>query len=70
MAADVQWDKLEKQVYYCLSNEHLLRVDAGLCFSFIVFFSFFPSAQVDLFGFKNPHTAPGNIKDSNSAIYL
>lgn len=68
MAADVQWDKLEKQVYYCLSNEHLLRVDAGLCFYW--FFSFFPSAQVDLFGFKNPHTAPGNVKDSNSAIYL
>lgn len=41
VAADVQWDKLEKQVYYCSFNEHLLmRVDSGLCFLFIGFFFF------------------------------
>lgn len=34
VASDLQWDKLEKQVYYCSFNEHLHIVYAQFCFSF------------------------------------
>lgn len=50
VAGDLQWDKLEKQVFYCSFNEHLHIVYIQFCFSF------FSSAQVDLFWLKNTHT--------------
>lgn len=34
VAGDLQWDKLEKQVFYCSFNEHLHIVYAQFCFSF------------------------------------